>query len=155
MATLYEIDAAIMGCIDGETGEIIDPEKLEALTLERDKKLEGVALWVKNLKADVAAYKAEKDAFAEREKQAKAKIESLQKWLTAALDGQKFETAKVKVSFRKSESVDILDQSKIPQDYITIKTEEVPDKVAIKDAIKHNFSVPGAVLTVNSNIQIK
>ena len=29
--TLYEIDSAIMDCVDEETGEIIDLEKLEAL----------------------------------------------------------------------------------------------------------------------------
>lgn len=36
--TLYEIDSAIMDCVDEETGEIIDLEKLEALNIERDKK---------------------------------------------------------------------------------------------------------------------
>ena len=70
MASLYEIDNAIMECIDPETGEIIDAERLTALQMERDKKIEGVACWVKNLDADAAAYKAEKDAFAAR--QAKA-----------------------------------------------------------------------------------
>ncbi len=28
MATLYEIDEEILNCVDQETGEIIDPEKL-------------------------------------------------------------------------------------------------------------------------------
>lgn len=36
--TLYEIDSAIMDCVDEETGEIIDLEKLEALNIERDKR---------------------------------------------------------------------------------------------------------------------
>ena len=47
MATLYEIDAAISGCIDAESGEIIDTERLDNLLIERSKKLEGVALWIK------------------------------------------------------------------------------------------------------------
>ena len=34
---LYEIDNEIMNCIDEETGEIIDPEKLESLEMEREK----------------------------------------------------------------------------------------------------------------------
>lgn len=152
---LYEIDSLIESCIDWETGEIIDPEKLEALQMEREKKLEGVALWVKNLKADLSALEAERKVFQQREKSCKAKIESLSKWLTGALNGEKFETPKVKVSFRKSEAVEILDERLIPIDYMNIKTEESPDKTAIKDALKHNFNVPGAALIVNKNIQIK
>lgn len=155
MASLYEIDAEILSCIDLETGEIIDPERLEALQMERGRKIENVALWVKNLNADLRAYKAEKEAFAEREKQAKAKIESLCKWLTTALDGQKFNTSKVAVSFRKSEAVEIVDATKIPKEYIREKIETAPDKTAIKEALKSNFQVPGAMLVQNKNISIK
>ena len=66
MATLYEIDAGILSCIDVETGEVLDPEKLEALQMEREEKIESVALWYKNLCSDAEAYKAEKQAFASR-----------------------------------------------------------------------------------------
>ena len=152
---LYEIDAGIMDCVDPETGEIIDPEKLESLQMEREKKLEGVALYVKNLKADLGALKAEKDAFAEREKQTKAKIESLSKWLLGALNGEKFKTPKVAITFRKSEAVEITDESALPKEYVREKIETAPDKVAIKEALKSNFQVPGAVLVTNKNIQIK
>jgi hypothetical protein len=34
---LYEIDNAIMDCVDMETGEIIDVERLSALQMERDQ----------------------------------------------------------------------------------------------------------------------
>ena len=64
MANLYEINQAITECIDNETGEIIDVEKLEELQLEREAKIENVALWYKNLLSDAEAYKAEKNAFA-------------------------------------------------------------------------------------------
>ena len=47
--TLYEIDDAILSCIDMETGEIIDEEKLTALTMERDAKISGVENYSKNL----------------------------------------------------------------------------------------------------------
>ena len=36
--TLYEIDDAILACVDPETGEIINPEALTALQMERGKK---------------------------------------------------------------------------------------------------------------------
>lgn len=153
--TLYEIDSAIMACIDAETGEIVDPAKLEALQMERERKIENVALWVKNLKALTSAIKAEKDALAEREAIHKAKIESLSKWLVGALDGAKFETPKVKISFRNSEAVEITDASAIPAEYIREKVETAPDKTAIKEALKSNFQIPGAILVQNKNIQIK
>lgn len=152
---LYEIDSEILNCIDLETGEIIDPERLEALQMERGRKIENVALWVKNLKADLTAFKAEKEAFAERERQAKNKIESLSNWLTRALNGEKFSTSKVAVSFRNSEAVEIIDEAAIPKEYIRQKIETAPDKIAIKEALKHNIEVPGAALLQNKNISIK
>lgn len=42
MATLYEIDSAIYECVDSETGEVIDEEKLNALMMERKKTAIGV-----------------------------------------------------------------------------------------------------------------
>ena len=45
---LYEIDNAILECIDMETGEIIDIDKLNELELERESKIEGVAGWIKD-----------------------------------------------------------------------------------------------------------
>lgn len=153
--TLYEIDSAIMDCIDAETGEIIDPAKLEALQMQRESKIENVALWVKNLKALTSAIKAEKDALAEREAIHKAKIESLSKWLVGALNGAKFETPKVTISFRNSEAVEITDESEIPAEYMREKVQTAPDKTAIKEALKSNFHVPGAILVQNKNIQIK
>lgn len=33
MPTLYEIDSAVMDCVDEETGEILDEDKLNALLI--------------------------------------------------------------------------------------------------------------------------
>lgn len=152
---LYEIDKAISECVDGETGEIIDIERLSELQIERETKCENVALWIKNLNADIAAYKAEKDAFAEREAQAKAKVESLKKWLVRALNGSPMKTAKVAVSFRKSESVEIEDEANIPKKWLVKKVTFAPDKTAIKNAIKQGAKVKGCTLIERNNIQIK
>lgn len=155
MASLYEIDQEIMQCLDMETGEIIDPEWLDALQMERNSKIENVALWIKNLQADANAYKAEKDAFADREKKALAKIESLKKWLAMACDGQKFNTWRCAVSFRKSERVDITDESKIPQELLTVKYTTAPDKAAIKEALKAGEIIEGCTLVTHYNPTIK
>ena len=45
---LFQIDDAIMECIDQETGDIIDVEKLDALEMEREKKISNTACFIKN-----------------------------------------------------------------------------------------------------------
>lgn len=155
MSSLYEIDEQILQCIDAETGEIIDEERLNELQIERETKLENVALWIKNLKADAASYKAEKEAFAEREKTAKEKAERLSAWLEKALDGQKMTTVRVAVTFRNSESVEIPDASIVPKKWCRKEIKYTPDKVAIKAAIKAGLKVKGCSISENRNINIK
>lgn len=159
---LYEIDREILGCIDMETGEIVDGEKLEALQIARDEKIENVALWVKNLMAEAAALKAEKEAFAERQKAAEKKAESLKRWLSTALGGQKFTTERVAVSFRKSEGVIVEDaeafvvwaQTCGREDLLTIKAPEI-NKTEVKKALKGNEQLDFVSLETRSNITIK
>ena len=151
---LYEIDEAIMACIDAETGEIIDADKLDKLTMERDAKIENVALWIKDLKAESEALKAEKMAFAERQKVAENKIESLKKWLAYALDGQDYKSVRASVSFRTSESVEIDDIYAVDENYLRYKEPEA-DKTAIKNAIKAGQEVAGATLVKSTSVIIK
>ena len=156
---LYEIDNAILECIDMETGEVIDSEKLDALNMERDAKIENVVLWIKDLKAEAEAIKAEKLALAERQKIAENKVESLKKWVAYALGGQKFSTAKCAVSFRNTESVEVTEEGlealmKEHDELLTYKAPE-PNKKAIKDAIKDGLSVAGVQLVQNVSTIIK
>ena len=157
--TIYEINEEILNCIDLETGEIIDIDRLNDLQLERDAKIENVACWIKELKAEAEAIKAEKLALAERQKVAENKAESLKKWLTFALNGEKFKTAKCSVSFRKTESVEVTDEGlsnlmKEHDQLLTYKAPE-PNKKAIKDAIKDGLSVEGVRLGCNTSVIIK
>jgi hypothetical protein len=68
---------------------------------------------------------------------------------------EKIETPEVKISFRKSEIVDIQHEDLIPAEYIETKVTQSPSKTKIKEAIKEGLSVPGAALIVKQNIQIK
>ena len=156
---LYEIDEAILNCIDMETGEVIDMDALEALQMERDEKIENVACWIKDLKAEAEAIKAEKMVLAARQKAAESRAESLKKWLAYALDGQKFKTARCAVSFRSSESVEVSEEGLESlmnghDDLLTYKTPE-PNKAAIKQAIKDGLNVPGVQLVQNISTIIK
>lgn len=151
---LYEIDQAIMDCIDMETGEIINEELLNGLQMERDAKIENVVLWIKELKAEAEALKAEKMAFAERQKVAENKMESLKKWLVYALNGEKFKTVRASVTFRTSDKVEIADIYKLDENYLRYKEPEA-DKDAIKKAIKAGQEVAGATLVPSTSVIIK
>ena len=154
MATLYEIDREIMDCFDAETGEILDVERLNGLQMERDEKIENAALYYKNLLSDADAYKAEKQAFADREQAARKKAESLKQYLDYALNGEGFKTAKVAISFRTSERVVIDDLSQLDMAYVKF-AEPTADKTAIKKAIMGGVEVVGAHIESAKNMQIK
>lgn len=154
MASLYEINEEIEKCVDPETGEIIDPEKLEALQMAFEEKVEGIACWIKNLKADAKALKEEKDALYARQKAAENKAESLTKYLYQFLDGRKFKSAKASISYRTSTSIEVLDMAELPEEFKKYP-EPVADKVAIKEALKTGEQIAGVVLMAKQNIQIK
>lgn len=154
MASLYDIDTRLYSLLDEETGEITDIEAFEKIQLERDEKIENIALWVKNLKADVEALKAEKLTFAERQKAAEKKIDSLKHLLSDALGGQNFKTSRVALSFRKSTEVQIDDIDELSDKYLRYKDPE-PDKAAIKAAINEGKEIAGAKLVSKINLQIK
>lgn len=155
MANLYDIQRGITDCVDEETGEVIDFERLSALTMELSEKIENIALWIKNLEADAEAFKKEEEAFEERKKAAANKAESLRRYLDTALNGQKFATERVSVSFRSSKAVQIAENTELPAEYIKTKVEKMPDKKKIGDALKNGISVPGCALVTNRNMQIK
>ena len=155
MANLYDIQRGITDCVDEETGEVIDFERLSALTMELNEKIENIALWIKNLEADAEAFKREEEAFEERKKAAVNKAESLRRYLDTALNGQKFATERVSVSFRSSKAVQIAENTELPAEYIKTKVEKLPDKKKIGDALKNGISVPGCALVTNRNMQIK
>lgn len=165
---LYEIDSALEkaldAAIDPDTGEIADEAALadvEALQLAREAKLEGVALWVKNMEAEAEAVKHEKDVFAKREKALKTKIDAIKTYyLGPALNGEKFKTDRVVMSWRASEAVELdedvnaYELMEIDPDFVKLPAPE-PNKTAIKAALKEGKEIKGARLVKRLNLQIK
>jgi len=157
MAKLYELNTAIENFefqIDEETGEILNVAELDELEIQRDEKLENVALYYKNIASDIEQFKAEENKLAERREQEEKKADVLKKFLSEQLNGEKFKTIRVEISFRKSERVDIIDSSNIPSEYMVVK-DPTPDKTKIKKAIKDGVDITGAEISSHSNIQIK
>ncbi len=155
---IYEIEQAIMDLVDPETGEIADFEALDALSMARDEKIENVALWIKNLVAEAKAIQEEEKSLAERRKAAENKAESLEKYLEQTLSGEKFSTAKVAISYRKSTAVNIADEETFAKTacptYLVYQPAKI-DRKAISKALKNGAIIEGAELVERNNIQIK
>ncbi len=162
MASLYEINGAILNCVEVEpgttvnmeTGEVIDLEKLSLLKMERSEKIRNIALWVKNLKADAKALKEAKDAFYIRQKAAENKAALLESYLANGLDGEKVKGTEFSIGWRKSKAVTITDEKKLPEAFLIAQPPKI-DKTAIGKSLKGGKDVPGAELEERVNIQIK
>lgn len=151
---LYEINNAIMDCVDMETGEIIDIDRLDCLQIERSEKIENIACWIKNLKSDAEQLKVESDNLLQRRRVAENKAESLKTYLQKALEGEKFKTPKVAISYRKTKSVDVNDISQLPEWALKF-SDPVPNKTEIKKKIELGQSVPGAEIKEYQSMIIK
>ncbi len=161
--TLYEIDAGIQELLsetDPETGELItDYEALDALLMEREAKIENIVLFIKNLSSDVRELKAEEAALAERRKKAEKKAERLREYVSHALGGEKFQTPRCCVSFRKSTALELgegfTEWAKEHADTLLRYKEPEPDKAAIKAALAEGALIPDAKLVQNTTMTIK
>ena len=165
MRELYEIDQEILDCVDAESGEILDVEKLDALQMEREEKLEGVALWIKDMKAEAEAIKAEADKLTARKKALDTKIDGLKNWLTMALDGGKLKTARCNVYQTHSQRLAVIGDekdliawlernAKDPRDYIRYREPELR-KDEIKKALKDGIEIEYAKLEETESVVIK
>ena len=151
---LFELDAALYECVDAETGEVIDEEKLNELSMARDEKVENIGCWIKNLKAQADAIKQEEDSLAKRRKVAENKILSLREYLSRYLNGSKFETARVKISFRKSAALEVSETAKIPDKWYKPQDPKL-DTAGLKKAVKEGLVIEGVEIVEKQNIQIK
>lgn len=159
--TLYEINEQMLSLIDPDTGELLDYEAFENLALARDEKLENIGCWIKDLRAEAQAIKAEKDALAQRQRAAENKADRLTAYLQMMLNGEKFKTSKVAVAYRKTQAVVLQDEKLFVDwavsngdEFLRYKEPEV-NKTAIKDAIKEGREVPFASIEERMSMSVK
>ena len=160
--TLYEIDQAILDLVDAETGEILDWDAFEQLKMDREAKIENTALWYKNLVAEATAIRAEEVALAERRKSVEGKANRLKAYLAQALNGQKFQTARCAISWRRTTSVDLVDETAVIAWAQEMNRDDIlkyaaPDvnKSELAKVLKSNVQVPGAVLAEGLSMGVK
>ena len=161
--SLYLIDANIEALLEGyelvnpETGEIIGVEALDALQMAREDKIENTGLYIKKQTALIDAMKNEEKSISERRKVYEGQLEKLKAYLIQSLGGEKFETAKVNIFFKKNPpAAEITDASKLTSEYMReIPAKYEPDKTKIKEALKAGKAVEGAELRQTVSIYVK
>ena len=161
---MYEIDESIQKALeiaeedaflnDGVISEEL-ASVLESLEIERDDKIEGVALYIKILNSESEAHKAEIDRLSKSKTSIDNSIKSYKEWLKMSLNCKKFKTIKTSISFRVNKSVNIIDQSLLDVCLISSKTINTPDKKMIKSWIDSGKHVEGAELIESTSITVK
>ena len=163
MKALYEIDQEILECVDMETGEILDSDRLTALQMERERKLEGVALWVKDLNYEAQMVKEEADKLTARKKALDNKIASIKNWLLWALDGEKLKTPRCSVYQTHSTRLSVADEAELinaiqtldePERFLRFRAPELK-KDEIKKALKDGWTFIGASLEETESVVIR
>ena len=142
--------------IDEETGEVIGFEKIEALEAQYDQKAINCALYLKSLDAEVKAIKAEETALKQRRETAQKKLDRLKRYIELCMRSAGkdiIQDPRVRLSFRRSKKVQILNESLLPARLLRIKTE--PNRVDIAHELKAGKDVPGAAVVNNLSLQIK
>lgn len=163
MANIYELNDSIKACIQldeehvvsVDDGEILNLQQFEALQMERDAKVEGLACYIKNKLADAEAIYAEIDVLSQRAAIMKKEAERCKSYLAGALYGEKFETPRCKITWRKSEICNVLNIDAVPDEFKRTKVTVDADKTAIKKAFKGGAEVPGAEVIQKLNMTLK
>lgn len=154
---LFDINESIRNFvpeIDEETGEILNLDELDDLVLARDEKLEAIGCLIKEYRADGDALLNESRKLKDRSDRSYKKADNLERYLDNELNGSTFRTSKVDISYRRSTSVDIINEMMIPDRYCIYKTDRRPDKTLLKKALKSGEIIEGAVLKEKNNIHI-
>lgn len=157
--SIYDIDDAILSIVDMETGEIEDEKRFDELQMERSKKIENTGCLYKNLVAEAKAMKEEEANLAQRRKAVENKAERIKALLVYALKGEKFESPKLRCSYRKAKSVQVDDgfvawAQEHADDLLTYK-EPTPNRTAIKAALADGREVEHAEIVTNESLQVK
>lgn len=148
--------------IDPDTGELANPEVLDDLAAQEanfDEKIETIACYIKELRADAKAIKEEETVLKTRRQSTERKAEWLKEYLSncmTQMGKDKFKTPRCALSFRASQSVRVIDLQLFADcaEFVRVKPPE-PNKEAIKAALHAGRQVPGAELVETRSLQIK
>jgi len=167
MQTLWQLtqeELSFISLMEENGGEVND-EIMEDLAIRRENfqtKAEAYAKFILKLESEADQAAAEIKRIQALKKAKENTVLRLRESLLAALmvfteeDAKgirRYETPLAKLSTRKSQSVEVLDDTAIPAEFWVIKKEV--SKSTISQAIKDGAEVPGAQLRENVSLSIR
>lgn len=161
--SLYVIDQEMRQIVDQiiENGGLVDEETLAALAIKQEE-LEGKAVSyahvIKTAEYEVDVITEEMARLAKLKKGREKTVDFLKNSIGAAMIAysiERVETPTIKIFFRPSKAVEIIDEAAIPEEFLNTKTSVSIDKVKITAELKAGRSVFGAELQEKKNLQIK
>ena len=158
MAYLYELEGIYAQLQSMELDDETFNDTLESIDFKENfaQSCEWFIKMQRNAEADAERFKAEKDAFAKKQKEAEARAERFKERIKEAMmltKQQKVDTGLFTVSLRKSKQVDILDETKIPLEFM--KLEYKPIKTELAKHLKAGEVIEGAMLIEKESLQVK
>jgi hypothetical protein len=143
---------------DGE----LTPDLEESLAINKEQlqmKSQGYAMVIKETEYEIQIIEGEIKRLLDLQEKRNALVSKLKERITDAMDLydiSEIVTPLIKISFRKSESVEIDNLDLIPNEYKVIPEAKArADKKAIKDAIKNGIDIQGAYIQQNKSLQFK
>ena len=158
MSYLYELEGIYAQLQTMELDDETFNDTLESIDFQEDleRNIEYfVKLW-KNAVSDAERFKQAKQEFYKKEKNAKTKAEKYKEAIERALkmsNKKKVDAGLFTVSLRKSKQVDILDETKIPLEFM--KLEYKPIKTELAKHLKAGEVIEGATLIEKESVQVK
>jgi len=150
MTALYEITGNMKELLNSDFDEQTIADTMEALQGEFNDKAVSIIKLVENLNGDTSVIDAEIKRLQERKQVINNKQKRLREYLLHNMEANeitKIECPLFTASLRKGlESVEIIDESLLPDEFVKAEVVTKADKKAIKDALKAGESVPGAAL---------
>lgn len=155
--SLYDIQEAkdFINAMEEVTDEGLQ-EYAQALQVQEKNKVNAIASYFRELEMTVKMAKIESKRLKELADYYERRQERLKQVLKYSMEAhgiEKIETDKFRISFRKSESIEVDDVEQLDDKFCTVKVSA--NKTAIKQAIKAGEEVCGARIVVNNNLQIK
>ena len=141
-------------CIDVDTGEF-NEAMFEGLRIERDRKIENIALWVIEDEAMAKSIKEQENKLKERREILEQRVEKRKEFLRYIAEGKKLKTDRVTVSYRTFKAVKITNEEIIPMKYKTVKTAVSVSKDDIKKDLQAGKTVEGAELETRISTLVK
>jgi len=143
--------------LENEESELSDnwQENMDAIGDHINDKIENSCKLIQAFEQRASAATREIERLKYLVKSLDSRIASIKTWLTYCLGGENTETELYRLQFRKSEAVEIMDESAIPPQYLREKVTVTPAKDEIKADLKAGATIPGATLKKNISLTIK